>query len=353
MAFVGIQGGANTFVPTMGPLSGNLQIQLSRRASSFSTKRYAREVMVEQPVGHYLRIDAEEQIRMVGGLPDQWVWGIDNPAPSAQNIPFDLTNTYRCTRYAPAWQFSTETVRRSVWDIQAEHAQMRMVTAMSIRARKAAKALSADASWTSSGTKYANMALLGSAAGISITGAYGTDGNIMKAFAAAAVVVQQNSAGAVTPGTDLIAVMNPITASLLAQTDELKAYIKTTPYAPEFAQGKLYPAWMLPPALFNVADIVIEDAVQVTSAKGAASTTRSYIFPDNAIAFISRPAGLMDNVGSSFATLSAFICAPNNLGVWTWFDPINGLQMGRVVDETDFVVTSPLTGVYLTSVTAT
>lgn len=348
MAYVNIDGGANPFVPNMSSLTGDIQVMISRKQSSFSTEQYCRKVLVEQPTGHYLKIDTFEQVRMIGGAADEWVWPLGNPAPEGHNIPFDLTPTYSCVRYAPHWYIPLETSQRAVWDVMSQHAQQRVVTAMTIRARKAATALAADASWTESGTKYANIADLGTAGGISITGNYAaSSGNIQKFFAAAANVIKFNSAGAVNPKTDIIAIMNPTTASLLAVTTEFRSYITTTPYAPGYLEGTLYPNWMLPASLFNVANIVLEDAVQVTSARGAASTTKSYIFPDGIVCFVSRPQGLTENAGSNFATVTEFLCSPNNLAVETWLEPVNRRYVGRVIDEIDVQVTAPLTGVYV------
>lgn len=353
MAYVGFGAGANPYIPTMSPNTGDVQIQLSRNPRSFAVTRYARHIDVDLDAGKYLKIDTQEQIRMVGGVNYNWVWALGNPAPQAQNIPFDLDNNFSCTRYAFPWQFPMERVGTAVWDVVAQHAQMRMVTAMTNRAIIASTRLAASGSWTESSSKFATIALLGTAAGISITGAFdASEGNIRKFFQAAGLLVKRNTAGAVNPQKDMLAVMNPITAAKMAESTEITNYVQNNPFAPQYLKGEENWAWLLPPSMFNVADIVIDDSVTVTSDVGAATTTYVYTIPTNAVVFVSKPAGLTENVGPSFATLTGFCCKPHNLSSWNWVDPKDNLLMGRVTDWIDYQVTCPLSGVYVTDITA-
>lgn len=355
MSFVNVGGGSNVYVPEFSEATGDIQVAFSRNPTRFALNRYARFVSVTDDVGYYLKIDAKQQVRFLSGGLSQYQWPLGQPRPTGQNIPFDLNNQYQCQRLNYGWGYPLERVKQARWSIEQTHFAAKAMTAMTGRTILAATRLGTAGSWTESGTKYATIAALGTAAGITITGNYAAaEGNIRKMFLSAGIVIHQNTAGAVNPATDIIAVMNPITAALLATTAELTNYIQTTPFAPQYMEGSRPYAWGLAPALFGMADIVIEDATTITTPMDASSDTKGWCIPTNVIVFVSRPGGMMANDAAvpTFATLTGFICSPYDMSAWSWENPRDAILEGAIVDWPDFRVTSPLSGVYIDDITA-
>jgi len=146
-------------------------------------------------------------------------------------------------------------------------------------------------------------------------------------------------------------VISPTVANLLSQTEEIRNYVKN--YAagalPFLQGGDIFSRYGLPPNLFGVS-VVVDDSVKVTSRKGAASTTRSFVYGNSAV-FVSRPGGLVGVEGStSFSTCQIF--AFEDMTVENWDDPKDRRIEGRVIDNSTSELVSPVSGVLVINVTA-
>ena len=156
------------------------------------------------------------------------------------------------------------------------------------------------------------------------------------------------TAGAVRP-EDINLVFSPVTANKVSQTAEVQNYVKNYPAALPFLQGSdTFSKYGLPPYLFGV-KVVVDDSVQVTSQKKASSTSRSFVWADDAVALLSRPGGLIGVEGStSFSTVQIF--AYEDMTVENWDDPHNRRIEGRVIDNSVAAIVAPTSGIYIASV---
>jgi hypothetical protein len=154
--------------------------------------------------------------------------------------------------------------------------------------------------------------------------------------------VSLSSGGAIAPN-QLIMVISPTVANAISQSPEVREYVRNYPAALSFLQGSdTFSRWGIPPTLFGLGDVVVDDSVKVTSKKGASSLTSSYIYGESAI-FVSRPGGLVGVEGaSSFSTCQIF--AYEDMTVEQFNDPMNRRIEGRVIDNSVAAVVAPVGG---------
>ena len=163
----------------------------------------------------------------------------------------------------------------------------------------------------------------------------------------AAELIYQGTLGAVAQG-DLCVVMNPMTARRLSVTQEIRDTLKQSPFAMQIVENQLGSVnnWGMPDKLYGY-NIVCEDAVKVTTIKGA-TTARDYVLADGTIFVCSRPGGLEGVEGSpSFSTFQTFL--KTEMLVESKHDQDNKRHVGRIVDDFDVRMVAPLSGVHITN----
>jgi hypothetical protein len=109
---------------------------------------------------------------------------------------------------------------------------------------------------------------------------------------------------------DLVAVMNPITASRLAKTQEIRAYMAQQSGSLDVLQGKnpaFWPAFGLPNPLYGVKILVDYTPKVTTKVDNINEDTKVYAVQNGAIEFLARPGGVVGMASSrSFSTVCIF-----------------------------------------------
>jgi hypothetical protein len=106
-------------------------------------------------------------------------------------------------------------------------------------------------------------------------------------------------------------------------------------------------SWGLPDSLYGIR-IIVEDAVRVTSAKKQ-TRTDEYCLPDQTAVLVARP-GEIVQVDGTFSTIALF--SAEELSVETRYEPDNRRTLGRVVEDFDAQIVSPISGYLITAVCA-
>lgn len=351
MAEVAPGGGLNTFVPTFSAATGQIQIEFTRSPNKFALTRYAQLVPVQQMAGYFLRIDEEETARVVA-TQDQ-IWPLGEDRPTGINSDFDFV-TYSCARYQSSFHIPHESARQAQWDIVASHARIQAAKLMTLRSTRAASLISTNTSYPAAQryTAYSAANLAGhyttatALVNDNVLGGSALTDGVQGLFRAACEKIVQSTNAAVGP-SDICAVMNPITARLLASTDGVRDYVKNYPAAFNFLQGDAqFATYGLPSQMFGV-NVVVDDTVRVTNRKGSSKAV-SFFYGDEAapgIAFVSRPGGMVGNEGPSFSTVTIF--AYEDMTVETLDDPWNRRIRGSVTDNSAIELTAPLAAVYV------
>ena len=354
MAFTATGGGLNTYVPSTNSIAtGALQVEFTRAINTFAITQYAQIVPVNQMTGYYLRLNPDDNARYVSG--NEFNWPLGNSRPLGKENESDFI-AYTTQRFAFPFYIPTETTKQAAWDVVAAHARSKAQLAMTARTARAATLLTQTGSnspFNSYGGYFANGTAIGGGSW------YSSSTNIIqKGVQQAFRTIALATAGAVRP-EDVCMVMSPATANQLSQAGEVTNYVKNYPAALPFLQGAdVFSKYGLPPYLFG-ARVVVDDSVQITSQKvipsgannSSRSESRSYIWGDGKVAFLSRPGGLVGVEGaSSFSTVQVF--AYEDMTVEQFDDPQNRRIEGRVVDNSVSSVVAPMSGVYINNVGA-
>ena len=347
MAYVTVGGGLNTYVPSTNALAtGALQVEFTRAVNSFAITRYAQIVACNQMTGYYLRLDSDDNVRVTDT--NEFAWPLGNDRPVGKMNQHDFV-TFTAQRFAFPFYIPNETVKQAAWDIVAQHARSKAQLAMTARSMRTATALTNTAAvnaFTAAGNYFATGTL--SAAGGPWTVAGSPDNRIQKGIQQALQRIALATGGAVR-SEDICMVISPTIANLLSQTSEIRDYVKNYPAALPFLQGAdTFSRYGLPPNLFGVS-LVIDDSVKITTRKGAASTTREFVYGNSAV-FVSRPGGLIGVEGStSFSTCQIF--AFEDMTVENWDDPKDRRIEGRVIDNSTSELVAPVSGFLVANIT--
>lgn len=344
MAYVTVGGGLNTYVPSTNALAtGALQVEFTRAVNTFPITKYAQIVPVNQMTGYYLRLNSDDNVRVTDI--NEFAWPLGNDRPVGKMNEHDFVS-FSCARYAYPFYIPNETVKQAAWDVVAQHARSKAQLAMTGRCIRTATALTTAATFNAVG----NYAATGTASPGGAAWTTSTTNVIQKAIQGVLQRISLTTGGAVRAEYDVMMVISPTVANLLAQTDEVRNYVKNYPAALPFLQGSdTFAKYGLPPSLFGV-QVVVDDSVRVTTRKGAASTTRSFVYGNSAV-FVSRPGGLVGVEGStSFATCQIF--AFEDMTVENWDDPKDRRIEGRVIDNSTSEVVAPVSGYLVADVTS-
>lgn len=349
MAFTVAGGGLSTYIPTTNDLAtGALQVEFTRSVNTFALSRYAQLVPVTKMTGYYLRQDNADNVRVTDT--NEFAWPLGNDRPAGKQNAFDFVQ-YTTQRFAFPFYIPQETTQQAAWDVVAQHARSKAQLAMTRRSMAASTVLTTNANW---GTNYTTAAGSNgpSGSGYTATGSWVNSSTanryIQKTIQQAMRLVSLSSGGAVNPN-QLIMVISPTTAQTISQAPEIQDYVKFQAGIQYLQGSDTFAKWGIPPTLFGLADVVVEDAVKVTSKKGA-TDSRSYVLGNGAY-FVSRPGGLVGVEGStSFSTLQIF--AYEDMTVEQFNDPLNRRIEGRVIDNSVTAVVAPVGGFAVQDVTA-
>lgn len=317
-------------------------VDFSRNPNTFALNKYLSITRVDKRTGYYLKHVPDEGARSLteSGEENLWVDGsefLDNA--TEKEFSFEA---YACTRYGYGFSLGDLAVSQAQWNILANYAATAASKAMTARTRKALKVLTTTANW---GTGYYDTAtnVAGGKADVGTT----TTPYLKKLVQAVGQRVHKATNGVVGL-KDLIMVLNPTDASLIAESQEVHTYLKESPFALSVLQGdENFSAWGLPKTFYGLKGVVIEDTVYVSSKKGAARTS-GYALASGNILFMAQPNGLVTTDGT-FSTASMFMA--EEMTVETMVDVNNRRTIGRVVEDYDVKLVSPISGFLVTSAT--
>lgn len=339
-------GGYNTFVPSH-EASGGLTIGFSRNPKKFKINRYCKRVPVKKSVGYYLTLTAEEAARIIDTNLSTFVWADGDEAPMGnENTESFLYSPYQTVRYAFPVNLGQKAIDQADWKILQAHA--------GFKAQQAMTALTQNV-WNTAGTSGNWGSNTNTPAGLGY--GYWDQSTSATLYIKETIQLVVEAILQVTLGVvqreDLVIVMNPHTAGLVAKSQEIVDILKQSPTAIEMIEqgrGGRFSNWGLPTELYGL-PTVVEDAVKVTSKKGASTKTTTYVMPNQQIAFFARPGGLMGMEGiPEFSTMQIF--SYEEMTVEQKYDPDNRRTMARVVDDNVPALVAPAAGYLLTSATS-
>lgn len=328
----------NVYQPSLES-SGKLMVDFSRNPAKFPVVDYAQIIKVEKNAGLYIRHTPDEAARALGASGDQWIWA-DGAASPDNYIQKEFEfPSYVTRRYVYPFSLGDLTVEQAAWDIVANYSATSAAIAMTQRTRKAMEVLQ-------------DTGVIPNATGTALGGGQWNAGNNTTAGQAylrigIMTAVQQilmATNGVVGP-SDLMMIINPTDARKLASCIEVIDFVKQSPFSVEnIKAGGNFSIWGLPDYLFGV-KVVVEDCVVVTSKKGAARANQFALTAGN-IPFVSKVGGL-ETTNGTFSSLGCFM--KEEMTVETYADALNRRMIGRVVEDYQYQLTSPISSILVTA----
>jgi len=343
-----LPGGSNTYIKDFRS-SGKLQVAFSRNPNRFALVNYSQIVPVERDAGFYLRINTEQAGRLVDGDLSEHVWpdGADRPSNNDGTEKFNFKD-YRTLRYAYGFKLGQKATEQAEWDILKTEAAIHAQQAMTARTKAAVSALTNAANWDATHVKDVST-IAGNTGAWDVSTTARQD--IKRSLHHADETIALDTLGAVDQ-SQLQLVMSPSTAKSISRAQEIVDHIKGSPDA--YAQVKggagKFAKYGLPDRIYGY-EVAIEDAVMVTSVRGAATPVRSRVMPHGVAFLMSRVGELVgENDGPNFSTLSVFVY--EDMSVETKLDADHRRTNGSVVDDFAAVLTAPVSGYYFQAVAA-
>lgn len=334
-------GAYNVYQPSI-EASGKLMVDFSRNPARFPVTSYTQIIKVEKNAGLYIRHDPDEAARALTATGDEFIWADGAASPDNYIDKEFQFPAYVTRRYAFPFSLGNLTIEQAAWDIVSNYAATAAALAMTQRARLALGKLTDPTQMTQTATA---ATLIGTGGTYLNTGS-STNPYLRLGLQAAMQQILLNTDGVVQPN-DLMIVVNPVTAKLLAVSNEVIDFIKQSPFVTESLKfGGNYAVWGLPDYLFGL-KVIVEDTVVVTSNKGAARVS-SFALPNDIVLIVSKVGGL-ETTDGTFSTVAMF--SMEEMTTETYADGLNRRLVGRVVEDIDFEIVSPISGYLITAAT--
>lgn len=350
----GFPGPYDTYIPSH-EASGNLIVGFSRNAKDFPVNNYIEIFPSEKMFGVYATYTSRNAARIISTNDAEHVWPDGDPTPPGlNNLESFVFSTYKTTRRAYTFTLGELTVDQMSFDMLMTNSRDMAQQCMTARTMLVQNAL-AGAVWGTSNSASVDGTIL--AAGQNwTTGSTGVSpnqgANILVSFQYAIRQIHQQTIGVVREKR-LVCVINPVTAQAMAASTEIRDYIKQDQFALGQVTGRVpgqNMIWGLPDYLYGV-KLVVEDAVRVSSRKGATTDVLGYVMPNGVAYFLagSEDGGIEGIAGNrSYSTVQMFVYR-DEMSLETLFDLNNRRYMVRLTTNYSIVVATTLSGFYFTN----
>lgn len=335
--------GTNTFVPST-EATNNLVVDFSRNQNKFRLPKYVQYTPITKPRGLYIEMTVEQAGRILGSDAEDiaWPYGADAPSGEGSEEGFEFKQV-ETKRFAPSFRLPQEADENADWKLLAQFARINAQRAMTARTLRCVSRMINTANYPTG-----HFSAVESITGV--TGRWNLSTtvrmDIKRSLDAAAEQIMISTLGAVQP-EDLVVVMGPRVAQRISVCQEIRDHIKQSPAAEKTIVGNMGSVnnFGLPDRLYDY-NIVVENAVKVTSRKGA-TASKSFIWPSTAVCMFARPGGLEGVEGSpSFSAWTLFF--KEEMTVESKHDIDNRRHSGRTVDDYGIHATAPIAGYVFT-----
>lgn len=335
------------------PAHQGLVVDFARNLKKFPVNQYTQVVPVKKRNDFYQRMTVEEAGRVLSTTLDDKLWQDGNPRPERNEgtESFEFFQ-YRTERYLFGANLGNLTIENADWDIVTQHESIYARQAMTARTQQAITTLTTAANYDASHVidVTAITGTLGNNSGNWIASTVALQ-NIKRSLYTASEIILDDTLDAVSLD-DLVLVINSELAAGISLSQEIVDYIKGSPEAAYFikGEGRVFNPnvkYGLPPTLYGF-PLVVESTRKVTSAKGASSVTKTQVLPTSTPFLCARPGGIEAPVGPNFSTCVCF--AYLEMGVETVNDGINKRQLLNVIEDYDYQLVAPVSGVLFTDV---
>jgi len=333
--------------------SGGLLVGFSRNPKDFALNNYIEMFPSDKELGLYASYTSRNAARILSPTDADHVWADGDPCPPGlNNLESFNFNSYRTVRRVYPFTMGELTVEQMSFDLLLTNTNDMAQQAMTARTMLVQAALK-GAAWGNN-----TSAING---GILTSGNNWTNGSVGYSSNAGPNIKQSLQYGIrsihlATLGTvredKLALVINPTTAQAMARSTEIQDYLKQSPFALAQVRGDVENqngVWGLPTHLYGV-KLVVEDAVRVSSRKGATTDSLGYVMADGDAYLLATPESLVGLAGSRSYTPVQLFFYKDEMTVETLYDVNNKRYLARVISNYAVVIATTYAGFYFTGV---
>lgn len=336
--------------------SGGLLVGFSRNAKDFPVNSYIEMFPSEKELGLYASYTSRNAARIISPTDADHVWADGDPCPPGlNNLESFAYLPYRTTRRVYPFTLGELTVEQMSFDLLLTNTNDMAQQCMTARTMLVQAALS-GANW---GNNTASVDAANGPGGVGIlpngnnwtNGSVGFSGNagpnIKQSLQYGVRQIHLSTLGTVKEDK-LCLVINPTTAQAMARSTEVQDYIKQSPFALAQLRGDVENqngVWGLPTHLYGI-KVVVEDAVRVSSRKGATTDTLGYVMPDGTAYLLATPDALVGLAGSRSYTPVQLFFYKDEMTVETLYDVNNKRYLARVITNYTVVIATTYAGFY-------
>lgn len=357
--YMGGAAGQNAYVPSHETTQG-LIVDYSRNPADFALNQYIKLFPVDKTDGYYARYGRD------GGLPEQagritdttlsdsrWA---DGEARTVRDDGSELFQyvQHACVRYDETDKVGDMLAAQASFDVTDGKQRVMAQRQMTKRTQQAVTLLTTTANHLT-GHFSAVSSISGNTGKWDVSTESRMD--IMRSIDTAYEKIRQDTLGLVKR-SDLVLVMSPNCAARVRRSQEMVTYIKNYDGARAFARGQdgFGPnagdySNDFPGYLYGV-KVVIEDAVKVTSARGATRVAAGVLGDDVAF-LVSRPGRLVGEnaMAPNFAAASLFVWKQEEMAAASYHEPWNERTLLGLKDTRQFQLTAPAAAYLFTAAT--
>lgn len=280
----------NTYVPSF-EATGQI-VAFVRDPKKFKFNDYVQYRPATKMVGLYMVYDKDNPARVVTSQEFLWADGQVRPEGNNNLDTFDYKE-YRTKRYDIPFTVGNLARNQAPWDLVAAQAAGRLQQYATLMTYEILQTLESTGNWGSNTDTATNLG------GGKWDAGSAANPYMQRGLYAGIEAVLKATNGMVTPDM-LRLVIGPDAARKVRTSAEILDYVKSSPFAMAQIRGELdnpNVLYGLPSHLFGV-ELVIEDAVRVSSRKGAAATSRGFVKDGDKAILLTKDAGLPgDQVG--------------------------------------------------------
>lgn len=336
----------NVFIANHEATNG-LVADFSRNIGKFALPKYAQYVKVDDIKGFWVEMTVEQAGRVLDTTGMDVIWGDGNDQPDFNGQLESFTwQSYLAHRRVDGVVLGEQTVDMARWDILKQHAAGAAQRMMTRRTAIVTSLLTTTGNFLSAHLVNVDSPPSAISTIGNLDAATSSNKDIKRTLDYLFTAITKSTLGAVEQD-DMMLVMNPNTAQKLSITSEIVDTLKQSPYAMGILENaslggsSLSNGWGIGPKLYGY-NVCVESTVKVTTAKGASTVTKDFVWPDGYIAMVSRPGALGSAVAGapSFSSVSLFL--KDEMLTETKHDVDNKRHISRIIDTYDAKITSQL-----------
>lgn len=349
MAFGLPGGGFNTYIPA---LVDNLVTSFSRNAKDFGVNMICRPRPVKKPTGYYQFFNPLDYQRFPNGStnpsdPLKWAPNALRPMSGGPELGYEY-RTFTCVRYTDAKPLDMLADQVADFPFLKGETENSAAKIMVSRTAEVINIITDAANYPSTNTDTAT----------NWGGGFwnaGTETNpiIKKSLLNIGSVLARVTNGNITL-SDLVLVVNPVSAYKMATSQEIHSIFARSPYAADLLTkettvggGSNGPSFGLPANLYGVRTVVLDTSANWFN-RSASGEARSFLYPDNQATLLCvKGRGDASEAGTSLDTVQMFLF--EDMTVEAESDTFNRIIKIATTDNRQAVQVAGTTGANITN----